>query len=205
MNYIRKHFYVVTLLSTLASCGGGGGQSTGVRENSNNLNQEQARISGYVDNVFYGYNGDMRYTAAGSGARNLNVVSKASDKSYWEINSLTPTVGSYSCSAGNLKLTLQRDNDAPLRSESCNLTVTEASDRSLSGYFSATLLGVGGRAQTLTNGKFTIELAEAILDRDNDGLSDADDNCPFDVNQDQADQDGNNIGDACEVADNEQV
>lgn len=209
MNYLNKYFYVATLLSTLAACGGGGGsgggESSGIQENSNSSNQEQARISGYVNNVYHGYSGDIRYTAAGAGGRNLNVVSKVSDDSYWEISSLTPKLGTYSCSAGSLKVTLQRGNESPLRSESCKLTVTEANDRSVNGYFSATLLGVGGQAQTLTNGKFNIVLAEAILDLDNDGLSDADDNCPFDVNQDQADQNGNNIGDACEVDGSEQA
>ncbi|MBI5960457.1 MAG: thrombospondin type 3 repeat-containing protein [Chloroflexi bacterium] len=40
-------------------------------------------------------------------------------------------------------------------------------------------------------------LLEIIEDRDNDGVLDAEDNCPFVANPDQADADNNGVGDAC--------
>ena len=40
---------------------------------------------------------------------------------------------------------------------------------------------------------------EAPLDRDGDGVADSADNCPLTANPDQADADGDGIGDACEV------
>ena len=40
-------------------------------------------------------------------------------------------------------------------------------------------------------------------DRDGDGISDEDDNCPNDPNTDQADDDGDGIGDACDSADSD--
>ena len=39
-----------------------------------------------------------------------------------------------------------------------------------------------------------------VSDEDDDGIADADDNCVDDANADQADADGDGIGDACESA-----
>ncbi len=208
MTYLIQRLCVATLLSVLAACGGGGGGGSSsaptISTDSSSPDAGQPRIGGYVNNANHSYSGDIRYTAAGEGARNLKVVSQESDDSYWEIRSLTPRLGSYRCAESDLELMLQRGNAAPLHSQGCELTVTEAGDGRISGYFTATLLDASGKVQSLQNGTFSITLAEAILDRDEDGLSDADDNCPFDANPDQADQDGNNIGDACEAADDEE-
>ena len=40
-------------------------------------------------------------------------------------------------------------------------------------------------------------------DGDSDGIPDAEDNCPTVANEDQADTDGDGIGDACETADSD--
>jgi hypothetical protein len=47
----------------------------------------------------------------------------------------------------------------------------------------------------------TIELARATPDRDGDGVPDGIDNCPDVPNPDQADADGNGVGDACAAGD----
>ena len=39
---------------------------------------------------------------------------------------------------------------------------------------------------------------EFYLDRDRDGIADADDNCPDEPNSDQTDDDGDNFGVACD-------
>jgi hypothetical protein len=43
-----------------------------------------------------------------------------------------------------------------------------------------------------------IEEVSEVPDRDGDGILDADDNCPDDPNADQADLDGDGLGDACD-------
>ena len=40
----------------------------------------------------------------------------------------------------------------------------------------------------------------AVSDEDDDGIADADDNCVDDANSDQADSDGDGIGDVCDTA-----
>ena len=60
------------------------------------------------------------------------------------------------------------------------------------------LIGMGGggfdwiQIDTL---KLTTDIPSSIVDTDNDGITDDTDNCPLDVNVDQADYDGDNVGD----------
>jgi hypothetical protein len=207
MKYLITPFLVTTVLAMLSACGGDGGSGDKASSNNQQLRKSNSDsadgISGDVANVNHHYNGDMRYTAAGTEMRrNLKVVSRDSDDSYWEIRSLTPQTGSYSCNDGELELILQRDGETPLRSENCELTVSQANDEYIKGYFQANLIGFGKQAGNPAEGVFNIELARVIPDLDRDGLSDADDNCPFDSNIDQSDQNGNAIGDVCETESN---
>ncbi len=48
-------------------------------------------------------------------------------------------------------------------------------------------------------GNFTLDCTPPARDTDSDGVSDGMDNCPMTANRDQADTNGNMIGDACEV------
>lgn len=58
------------------------------------------------------------------------------------------------------------------------------------GALSAYLAGLGLPADTPD--------LHRVLDQDHDGLANKDDNCDFDPNQDQADGDGDGLGDACD-------
>ena len=45
----------------------------------------------------------------------------------------------------------------------------------------------------------TFSLSCGLADGDGDGVPDASDNCPADINADQLDQDGDDTGDACDI------
>lgn len=68
--------------------------------------------------------------------------------------------------------------------------------------FSDPGLGSPGRAaQSVAELSQTLALAQAsLIDVDEDGRSNAEDNCPFAANPDQADSNGDGIGDACSLA-----
>ena len=60
---------------------------------------------------------------------------------------------------------------------------------------------------TITSGKFTIggdgrisfRIAAVLPDADDDGVSDAADNCPDTINPDQSDMDADGVGDVCDL------
>ena len=191
----------------LSACQGGRiSDSELALRNDNQQSQARAEegsggISCIVENAPYQFNGDKRYTAAAGEARNLQVVSLASDASFWEIHALTPRSGSYRCGEAGLHIGLQREGLSKLSSAQgghCQMTVTQANFRSIQGRFEGQLADGNGHLYTVEDGRFDIALASAIPDLDHDGLSDADDNCPFDANPDQADSNGDMIGDVCD-------
>ncbi|MBL8916622.1 MAG: thrombospondin type 3 repeat-containing protein [Archangium sp.] len=56
-----------------------------------------------------------------------------------------------------------------------------------------------GKTVALVSANYTLDCTQVVIDRDNDGVPDAMDNCPVDGNPDQVDNNGNGIGDACEA------
>ncbi len=162
----------------------------------------QADLSG----VTYAYRGDMRVTVAGNDTRNLHVVSQTSDHDAWAIDALTVDTGEYTCGNDGLQISLLRAGQPTLSSEqggSCALAVTQANFRQIEGRFSGVLTEPDGTAHAVDNGIFRFELAHAIPDSDADGHSDADDNCVFSANPDQADGNGNGVGTACDGSEQE--
>ncbi len=192
---------------SLSACQGGrvtDGAGDGVlADHDHNLRSDDGAgaISGVVDSGLYRFNGDKRYTVATGDARSLQVVSLTSDASYWSIHGLTPRIGKYSCAESGPQIELQREGMAVLSTPNggeCQITVSEAGVRALRGRFVGRLADTDGRMHSLADGEFDIAFAEVIPDLDADGLSDADDNCPFDANPDQADANHDMVGDACE-------
>lgn len=59
--------------------------------------------------------------------------------------------------------------------------------------------GIEPQDNNLNNNKYLSPLYNPILDSDNDGIPDDEDNCPFDHNPDQKDSNGNGIGDICDL------
>lgn len=154
----------------------------------------------------HAYRGDMRVTIAGDNVRDLHVVNQASDEDAWAISAIPAELGEYRCDAGGLTITLMRGGQPTLDSlqgGSCALTVTQANLRRIEGHFSGVLTGPNGNAHAMDNGVFRFELAHAIPDSDADGYSDADDNCVFNANPDQADGNGNGVGTACDGSEQE--
>lgn len=65
--------------------------------------------------------------------------------------------------------------------------------------------GVDPKDSNLSNNTYLSPLYDPILDSDNDGIPDHEDNCPFDYNPDQKDSNGNGIGDICDIEWQDQV
>jgi hypothetical protein len=80
-----------------------------------------------------------------------------------------------------------------------DVTVDDLADSFRSDGSSRMYTDKGNADGSLTgkHGGFT-EASSVIIDSDGDGIADADDNCPNTYNPDQADTNGNGIGDACE-------
>ncbi len=60
----------------------------------------------------------------------------------------------------------------------------------------------GGFDTNLANNTSSVTVTERIIDADSDGVRDTTDNCPNNANPDQADKDGDGLGDACDTIDN---
>jgi len=194
-------------LAVLAACQASSVPVSNLNDGSGGADgRADSGIWGQVGNADYHYNGDMRYIDADGGAHKLEVVSKESDLSYWRITGVKPELGIYDCAsaeAPTLAVVLNREGQPRLSSEgggSCELRVTRANELMLAGNFVAELIDSDGRSYSVRNGEFVFEMAHVIPDLDHDGLSDADDNCPFTANPDQADDDDNDIGNACQDA-----
>lgn len=142
-------------------------------------------VSGTVGKTFYQYTGDARYTAAGT-QRSVSIENLNAHQQRWRVENVTPALGRYSCD----------DVDAPFIALSnaangflidsaagdCEVTVTEISSDRIVGHFNANLSNTSGsRQHKVADGCFNVMFADAILDADLDGLSDADDGCPFDA------------------------
>ncbi len=208
MNYRQKNSALAVVAGLgllLAGCEGGrGDDSTSVGARAVGLLpvEDGRGIQATVNDQTHAYRGDMRLTVAGN-ARNLQVVSQSADTDSWAIQGLTPQTGEYRCDDGSLRITLARAGQPTLSTASggsCVLTVSQADARRIAGTFSGVLAAAGGPGQVLNDGRFQFELVHVIPDTDADGIADADDNCPFDANPDQADSNGNGVGNACSAA-----
>jgi hypothetical protein len=209
---MKRHFSIVLKAVTvgsmaLALIACGEGSKKGFTKSSSSISYYQqaggahGSIKGSVGGSSYNYGGDMRYTSAGAGKRNLQVVDVREDENSWNIYALSQSQGTYQCAKAALQIVLVRKDEPTLTTQmpgSCSITVTRADSEIIEGVFDATLAGASGSTYAVSNGSFRIELAHAIPDLDEDGFSDADDNCPFISNSDQSDADDNGTGDACE-------
>lgn len=164
-----------------------------------------SKMTGKVDGANRNYSGDVRYTAAGS-KRSIVVENLDNGEESWGIYFIDPVVGNYRC--GNASETdpiisiIHHENSksSSQNGGSCSITISRVDDDQIEGQFTATLINTESNAsQAITEGAFHIVFAEVIPDSDDDGLSDADDNCPFDINPAQLDENNNAIGDACEA------
>lgn len=201
---------VLALGTVLTACQGG---------RSNELTVAERTVDGIVPSISEGsgifgsvagsplhYTGDIRYTAGNDGAKDLMVVSRVSDQTHWQIAGIRSEIGIYACDE-TLQLRLQREGQAVLSTAGagdCILEVSKANLDHLNGRFTGRLVDGSGSVFVIEDGVFQITLASAIPDLDDDGLSDADDNCPFAANPDQADNNGNGRGNACDPSDEEQ-
>lgn len=158
-------------------------------------------IQATVDGTLRDFDGDMRLTSAGDSKRNLQVLNRRNDDAFWAIHALPNRRGVFQCGDNQLQLTLQPTAETAWMSGSCEVTVSQASDVGMEGTFEGVLVGTDGSSHRVQGGHFRFSFAHVIPDSDNDGLSDADDNCPFAPNNDQADSNRDGVGDACDSAD----
>jgi hypothetical protein len=145
---------------------------------------EHSEVSATVGGVSHHYSGDIRYTAEGE-QRSLQIESFFDGSQTWSVDFVTPTPGTYGCDDANAPMITLVDGDNNQRFDSaagdCEVTVIEATEERLVGRFSAILQNAAGTINhSVTDGCFTVVFDNAILDADLDGLSDADDGCPFD-------------------------
>ncbi len=158
-------------------------------------------ISGSVNGIRYQYTGDLRFTTHGD-MRSINAVNNIDDAESWTIALIGPQEGTYNCNPDATVITLARGItmlDTNADTGSCSITVMSSDSIGMEGVFTATLIDVNDETPfEVTDGTFRVVFEDAILDLDQDGISDAEDNCPFDANPDQLDDDLNRIGNICE-------
>ena len=193
--------------TTLSACNGGrSGETGGLGSRGQELlpMADVGGIQGQLDGALYAFHGDMRLTVSSTDKRKLHVLNLANDAEHWAINELPNRPGEYQCGQGGLHLSLQRAGQSLFSSAGpagqCQVVVTRANSRSLEGYFSGVLAAASGASARVDEGRFRFELAHVIPDSDADGLSDADDNCPFDANPGQEDGNNNGAGTACDAS-----
>lgn len=193
---------LLTLSVMIVACGGSN-NSPNSGATSGGPSTSASRMGGTVDGTNYNYNGDVRYNAAGGSKRSIQVEDLNDGDASWRITSIDPAVGSYPCDGADAP-TIELHNDETVSTTenggACSITVSHTDDHHLKGHFSATLVNAdSGAKRSVSSGAFHIVFAEVIPDSDEDGLSDADDNCPFTANPDQADDDANGVGNACDA------
>nr|MBV6631075.1 hypothetical protein [Oceanococcus sp. HetDA_MAG_MS8] len=191
----------------LSACNGGRDGAIGgvdVRDQELLPIVDKGGIQGRVNGALYAFDGDMRLTVATADTRNLQALNRGNDAEHWAINQLPLRTGEYPCGSNDLQLSLQRVGQDHLSTAGpagqCQVVVTRANSRFLEGYFAAEFAANNGARTRVEEGRFRFELAHVIPDSDADGLSDADDNCPFDVNPAEEDGNNNGAGTACDAS-----
>lgn len=207
--YRAKALVLASLLggTMLSACNGGRDGATGgvdFREQELLPVADKGGIQGRVNGALYAFDGDMRLTVATADTRNLQALNRGSDAEHWAISQLPLRRGEYPCGSNGVQVSLQRVGQDTLSTAGpagqCQVVVTRANSRFLEGYFAAELAANNGARTRVEDGRFRFELAHVIPDSDADGLSDADDNCPFDPNPDQEDGNNNGAGTACDAS-----
>lgn len=89
-------------------------------------------------------------------------------------------------------------------SQTVNVQASKILDKSGSWTFWPSYQMLSGKEYKLGPDKWhacTLKVSTQIIDTDNDGIADENDNCPSIPNQDQKDSDGDGTGDACDTCD----
>lgn len=202
-NLILRPLAFAILGSTLAACGSSG--SSGADNNNSG-----AGVT--VGNEKKDFSGDIKYVSTND-RFSLELENIKDHTESWTLAYIKPEVGTYPCD-NNAGGTPGEDSPAMILKSSgqlagssafggdCVIKVTQADSLGFSGVFSGTIVESGSpdaARYNVNDGGFEVLFANVIPDADKDGLSDADDNCPFDSNTDQADQNSDGIGDVCTV------
>jgi lysophospholipase L1-like esterase len=101
-------------------------------------------------------------------------------------------LGSYSADGSALRYDWDVDGDGEYDSTTSTAQLTHVYDAPIAGL--VTLRVTDGSGQT------ALASTSLLVTRDGDGVPDGQDNCPDEYNGDQADRDGDGIGDACDPA-----
>ena len=188
--------------------GGGSGGGTGGGTGGGGASPGAQAAGGAINGISYTYTGDQRYASSGD-RYSVNAENLFEGTESWTIDYILPEIGTYRCNdAGGRApvIALDRDN-SPFGSTEhtgdCTINVTAVDTDGFSGNFVATIAesaAPGAPQYNVTGGSFNVSFVNVIPDSDADEISDAEDNCPFNVNPDQADEDDDRVGDACEQA-----